>query len=68
MGGQGRYAQLDSSDTVVTRLALQDNIPWHSKPNLRLLYLLMVPACLGVMVTTGQVFAICMFKGEMLKC
>ncbi|KAI9574364.1 general substrate transporter, partial [Boletus coccyginus] len=49
---------LDSSDTVVTRLALQDNIPWHSKPNLRLLYLLMVPTCLGVMVTTGQVFPI----------
>ncbi|KAI9574345.1 hypothetical protein HD554DRAFT_25027 [Boletus coccyginus] len=51
-GRQGSYAQLDN-DAIVSRLAQQDNIPWYSKPNLRLLYLLMVPTCLGVETTVG---------------
>ncbi|KAI9574334.1 hypothetical protein HD554DRAFT_2046366 [Boletus coccyginus] len=38
---------------IVSRLALQDNVPWYSKPNLRLLYFLMFPACLGVEMTSG---------------
>ena len=54
-GRQGSYAQLDN-DAIVSRLAQQDNIPWYSKPNLRLLYLLMVPTCLGVETSVGQVF------------
>jgi len=57
-GGQGSYAQLDTNDTIVSRLAQQDNIPWYSKPNLRLLYLLMFPTCLGVEMTSGQVLVL----------
>ena len=57
-GGQGSYAQLDSNDTIVSRLAQQDKIPWYNKPNLRLLYFLMFPTCLGVEMTNGQVFAL----------
>ena len=55
---QGGYAQLESNDTdaVVSRLAQQDKVPWYRKPNLRLLYLLMCPTCLGVEMTSGQVF------------
>jgi len=56
--GQGRYVPLDSNDMIVSRLARQDNIPWYSKPNLRLLYFLMFPACLGVEMTSGQVLAL----------
>jgi len=49
------YSQLESNDAIVSRLAQQDKIPWYKKPNLRLLYLLMFPTCLGVQMTSGQV-------------
>ena len=52
-GGQGSYAQLESDDAVVSRLAQQDRVPWYNKPNLRLLYLLLFPTCLGVEMTSG---------------
>ena len=52
-GGQGNYAQLESNDAIVSRLAQQDKVPWYSKPNLCLLYLLMFPTCLGVEMTSG---------------
>ncbi|KAH0588215.1 hypothetical protein H2248_006927 [Termitomyces sp. 'cryptogamus'] len=43
----------DLSHSIVTRLAEQDRRPWYKKRNLRLLYLLMFPACLGVEMTSG---------------
>ena len=52
---RGKYTQLGSKDAIVSRLAQQDNVPWHRKPNLRLLYLLMFPACLGVEMAFGYV-------------
>ncbi|KAF8841549.1 general substrate transporter [Paxillus ammoniavirescens] len=43
-----------SSDAQpVFRLAQEDNVPWYKKPNLRLLYLIMFPTCLGVEMTVG---------------
>ena len=57
-GGQGSYVPLDSNNTIVSRLAQQDNTPWYSKPNLRLLYFLMFPTCLGGEMMSGQVFAL----------
>ncbi|KAI9574377.1 general substrate transporter [Boletus coccyginus] len=51
--GRGSYAQLDSNDAIVSRLAQLDQVPWYSKPNLRLLYFLMAPTCLGVQMTSG---------------
>ncbi|KAK4454188.1 general substrate transporter [Podospora aff. communis PSN243] len=40
-------------DPRLTRIAQADDIPWHKKPNLRLLYLIMIPTCLGVEWTSG---------------
>ncbi|KAI5791930.1 general substrate transporter [Geopyxis carbonaria] len=38
---------------LVTQLADQDQRAWWQKPNLRHLYLFMIPACLGVEYTSG---------------
>ena len=38
---------------VSTRLLNQDVTPWYKKPNLRRLYLLLVPAAIGVEMTSG---------------
>jgi hypothetical protein len=40
-------------DPRLTRIAQADDIPWYQKPNLRLLYLIMIPTCLGVEWTSG---------------
>lgn len=43
-----------SSDAqLVSPLTQQDEVPWYKKPNLRLLYLIMFPTCLGVEMTVG---------------
>lgn len=41
------------ADPIVSRLAELDETPWYKKPNLRLLYLLMFPTCIGVEMTSG---------------
>ncbi|KAK0207086.1 general substrate transporter [Desarmillaria ectypa] len=38
---------------LVSRLAAQDKTPWYRKPNLRLLYSLLFPTCIGVEMTSG---------------
>jgi len=43
---------LEGSD-LVTHLAKLDTTPWYKKPNLRMLYLLMFPTCIGVEMTSG---------------
>jgi len=40
-------------DPIITRLAEKDHVPWYKKPNLRSLYFLLVPVCLGVEWTSG---------------
>jgi hypothetical protein len=40
-------------ELVVSRLASQDNTPWYQKPNLRMLYLILLPTCLGVEMSNG---------------
>lgn len=42
-----------SSDPIVTRLANEDKVPWYKKPNLRTLYLLLFPTCMGIEMTSG---------------
>jgi hypothetical protein len=42
-----------SYDAIVSRLAQEDKVPWFRKPNLRLLYLIMFPTCIGVEMTAG---------------
>ncbi|KAH8589562.1 putative MFS sugar transporter [Bisporella sp. PMI_857] len=41
------------SDPVVTRLVEEDTVPWYKKKNLRAMYLVMFPACMGIEMTTG---------------
>ncbi|KAL0576590.1 hypothetical protein V5O48_005383 [Marasmius crinis-equi] len=43
----------ESADALVTRLAAQDTTPWYRKPNLRMLYLVLIPTCIGVEMTSG---------------
>lgn len=42
-----------ASDPIVQRLAQEDPVPWYKKPNLRLLYLLLFPTCMGIEITSG---------------
>ncbi|KAJ3510111.1 hypothetical protein NMY22_g16072 [Coprinellus aureogranulatus] len=42
-----------ATDDTVTKLAAQDTVPWYKKPNLRLLYILFFPTCIGVEMTSG---------------
>jgi hypothetical protein len=37
----------------LTRIAQADPVRWWAKPNLRFLYLIMIPTCLGVEWTSG---------------
>jgi sugar porter (SP) family MFS transporter len=42
-----------ASDPVIARLIENDHTPWYKKPNLRSLYLFMIPCCLGIESTSG---------------
>lgn len=42
-----------SSDPIVTRLVAEDKVPWYRKPNLRYLYLMLFPTCMGIELTSG---------------
>lgn len=42
-----------SADPIVTRLANADKVPWYRKPNLRALYFLLFPTCMGIELTSG---------------
>jgi hypothetical protein len=41
------------ADPVLTRLVDEDKVRWWKKPNLRLLYLLLYPTCMGIEITSG---------------
>jgi hypothetical protein len=41
------------ADPVLTRLVEQDLVPWYKKKNLRVLYLLLLPTCIGIEMTSG---------------
>ncbi|MCJ1441508.1 MAG: hypothetical protein MMC23_001997 [Stictis urceolatum] len=42
-----------TSDPILTRIVEEDKVPWYKKPNLRTLYLLLFPTCMGVEMTSG---------------
>ncbi|KAF7549509.1 hypothetical protein G7Z17_g6333 [Cylindrodendrum hubeiense] len=46
-------AQQLAGQSEVIRLLKADTVPWYKKPNLRLLYFCLIPAALGVEMTTG---------------
>ncbi|PLN86954.1 general substrate transporter [Aspergillus taichungensis] len=41
------------SEPVLESLLADDHTPWYRKPNLRALYFLMFPACMGIEITSG---------------
>jgi len=43
----------ESPEAVVSRLAQADALPWYKKKNLRTLYLILLPTCIGVEMTSG---------------
>ncbi|KAI0758217.1 hexose transporter [Fomes fomentarius] len=40
-------------DDTINRFVQDDKVPWYKKSNLRLLYLLMFPTCIGIEMTSG---------------
>ncbi|PPQ92754.1 hypothetical protein CVT25_003863 [Psilocybe cyanescens] len=42
-----------ASNNLVWQLAQSDDTPWYKKPNLRMLYLVIFPTCIGVEMTSG---------------
>ena len=42
-----------SSEPIVTQLVSEDKVAWYRKPNLRYLYLILFPACMGIELTSG---------------
>ncbi len=51
MGGAG--TGLGVADPIITRLANEDHVRWYKKPNLRYLYFLLFPTCMGIELTSG---------------
>lgn len=43
----------DRSADVLTRMVAEDKVPWHKKPNLRGMYMLLFCCCMGVEMTSG---------------
>jgi hypothetical protein len=41
------------ASAIVSKIAAKDTRPWYQKPNLRSIYLLMIPGLLGVEYTSG---------------
>ena len=41
------------SDPILTNMVEEDKVPWHKKKNLRMLYFLLIPACIGIEITSG---------------
>ena len=50
---RGTAMTATASDPVLTRLVQQDTVPWWRKRNLRMLYLLLLPTCIGIEITSG---------------
>ncbi|KIM24859.1 hypothetical protein M408DRAFT_26654 [Serendipita vermifera MAFF 305830] len=48
MGGDA-----EAADPMVTQYVLEDTVPWYKKPNLRYLYIILLPTCIGVEITSG---------------
>lgn len=42
-----------AADPILQRMAEEDKVPWYKKPNLRRLYFLLFPTCMGVEMTSG---------------
>ncbi|KAH4091827.1 hypothetical protein HBH70_213630 [Parastagonospora nodorum] len=53
MAPVGAAATARQADPVLTRIVEQDQVPWYRKRNLRRLYMLLLPTCIGIEITSG---------------
>lgn len=53
MAPVGAAAAARQADPVLTRIVEQDLKPWYRKKNLRKLYALLLPTCIGIEMTSG---------------
>jgi hypothetical protein len=63
--------EISNSDPVLTRIVDGDKVPWYKKRNLRTLYLLLFPACMGAEMTSGfdsQLINTLQFAPQFLQC
>ena len=51
--GTGAKNASGASDPVLTHAIEHDKVPWYQKPNLRYLYLMLFPTCMGIEITSG---------------
>ncbi|KAJ5817487.1 MFS sugar transporter [Penicillium robsamsonii] len=49
----GKQREENVADPVLANLLTDDRTPWYKKPNLRRLYFLLFPACMGIEITSG---------------
>ena len=49
----GKQREEDVSEPILETLIQNDRTPWYKKPNLRNLYLILFPACMGIEITSG---------------
>ncbi|KAK1490150.1 hypothetical protein CTAM01_10819 [Colletotrichum tamarilloi] len=48
-----RAQETGAADPILTRISEEDKVPWYQKPNLRYLYLMLFPTCMGIELTSG---------------
>jgi MFS family permease len=51
--GTGAKNVSGAADPVLTHAVEHDKVPWYQKPNLRYLYLMLFPTCMGIEITSG---------------
>ena len=49
----GKQREEDFGEPVLASLLASDRTPWYKKPNLRNLYFILFPACMGIEITSG---------------
>ncbi|KAL4917019.1 general substrate transporter [Aspergillus aurantiobrunneus] len=49
----GKQREEDVAEPALENLIRDDRTPWYKKPNLRALYLILFPACMGIEITSG---------------
>ncbi|KAL5338564.1 putative MFS sugar transporter [Aspergillus crustosus] len=49
----GKQREEDFVEPILETLVANDHTPWYKKPNLRFLYLILFPACMGIEITSG---------------
>ncbi|KAJ5776238.1 MFS sugar transporter [Penicillium nucicola] len=49
----GKQREENVAEPVLANLLVDDRTPWYKKPNLRRLYFILFPACMGIEITSG---------------